>query len=95
MYCLVLYDIQDDRKRIKLADACLDFGLDRIQYSAFSGKLSTINRKDLAAKLKRIVGKKAARVEIVPICASDWENRVCIENPGMGYDLEKSTGEEE
>jgi CRISPR-associated protein, Cas2 family len=27
---ILVYDIVDDRKRAKIADACLDYGLDRI-----------------------------------------------------------------
>jgi len=33
--CLVVYDIEDDRARTKISAACLDFGLERIQMSAF------------------------------------------------------------
>ena len=34
---ILIYDIPDDRLRSKVADACLEYGLDRIQYSAFLG----------------------------------------------------------
>ena len=40
MHCLLVYDISDDRIRTKIADACLDYGLDRFQYSAFYGNIS-------------------------------------------------------
>jgi len=35
MNCIVIYDIVDDGLRSKVADTCLDYGLARIQYSAF------------------------------------------------------------
>jgi hypothetical protein len=40
MQSLLIYDIPDDRARQKVADACLDYGLERIQYSAFLGELT-------------------------------------------------------
>ncbi len=40
MRCLLIYDITHDGTRSKIADVCLDYGLERIQYSAFLGELS-------------------------------------------------------
>ncbi|MGB9880221.1 MAG: CRISPR-associated endonuclease Cas2, partial [Anaerolineae bacterium] len=37
MRCVVVYDIPDDRVRARVADVCLDYGLERIQFSAFQG----------------------------------------------------------
>ena len=41
---LPIYDIPSDRLRTKVANACLDYGVERIQYSAFQGTL-THNRQ--------------------------------------------------
>lgn len=75
MRCLLVYDIPDDRTRGKVADACLDYGLDRIQYSAFLGELSTTHRRELMKRVRRLIGRKAANVQLLPICGKDWENR--------------------
>ena len=40
MRYLLIYDIAHDGVRTKVADVCLDYGLQRIQYSAFLGELS-------------------------------------------------------
>ena len=40
MQTLIVYDIPNDRIRGKIADVCLDYGLDRIQWSAFLGDLA-------------------------------------------------------
>ena len=40
MHLILMYDISNDRIRTKVAIACEDYGLDRIQYSAFYGQLS-------------------------------------------------------
>jgi CRISPR-associated protein Cas2 len=79
MNCLLVYDIPDDRKRTKIADACLDYGLDRIQYSAFSGKLQSTHQEELMLKIKKILGKKPGNVQLFTLCAEDWSKRRIIE----------------
>ena len=48
---LVIYDIVEDRIRTRIADTCLDFGLIRIQYSAFAGLLNRNKREELFLRL--------------------------------------------
>jgi CRISPR-associated protein Cas2 len=77
--CLLIYDIPDDRQRTKIADACLDYGLDRIQYSAFCGKISRNHQEELFQKARRILGTKPGSIRLVSICATDWQNRLTHE----------------
>ena len=80
MNCLLVYDIPDDRARAKIADFCLDYGLDRIQYSAFVGQLSRNHQQELMLQIKKRLGKKTANIQLFAICAKDWENRLaCIQ----------------
>jgi CRISPR-associated protein Cas2 len=79
MRCILVYDIPDDRKRGKIADACLDYGLDRIQYSAFTGPLLATHQEELFLKIKKILGKKPGNVQLFPLCAEDWTGRKVIE----------------
>jgi hypothetical protein len=51
---LVIYDIEDDRARLRVSEACKDFGLERLQYSCFRGKLSANKREELYERLRRI-----------------------------------------
>ena len=67
MQCLVIYDIPDDRIRGKVADRCLDYGLERIQYSAFLGNLSRTHRTELYRVLERILGKARGEIRIIPL----------------------------
>lgn len=76
---LVIYDIPDDSKRNKIADACLDYGLDRIQMSAFLGWLLNTQQEELFLKIKKILGKKPGNVQMFPICADDWKKRKVID----------------
>jgi CRISPR-associated endonuclease Cas2 len=47
----VLYDIPDDGIRTKIADVCKDYGLERIQFSAFCGRLTRNKREELFLRL--------------------------------------------
>jgi CRISPR-associated protein Cas2 len=76
---LLVYDISDDRKRGKVADACLDYGLDRIQFSAFLGSLLSTHQQELMLKVRKILGKKPGNIQLFPICAEDWAKRKVIE----------------
>ena len=80
MHVLLVYDITNDRMRSKVADACQDYGLDRIQFSAFLGRLSRNHQEELMLKIKKIVGKSPSKVMLVPICEDDWQKRQEIEN---------------
>ncbi len=82
MRCLVVYDIPDDGTRTKIADFCLDYGLDRIQYSAFLGNLTRGQQKELMAKIKRRLGKREGVIQLFPICRKDWEMRLEVINVG-------------
>lgn len=76
MYTLLIYDIPDDRKRSKIADTCLDYGLDRVQYSAFGGNLSRNYQQELFLRLKRILGKKPGKLLLIPVCETDWKTHL-------------------
>lgn len=79
MQCLVVYDIVDDNKRNKVADVCIDYGLDRIQYSAFAGDLAPTHQEELMLKIAAVLGKRPGKVQLVPVCEKDWNARRVIE----------------
>ncbi len=68
---LLIYDIPHDGLRAKVADACLDYGLVRIQYSAFLGQLNHNRQQEILLRLRRLVGQKAARIQLIPVCEKD------------------------
>lgn len=78
MQCIVVYDIPDDKARTRIADVCLDYGLDRIQLSAFLGDLARTHQEELLGQIKKALGKKAGNVQIFPICEKDWRLRLVI-----------------
>ena len=75
----VIYDIANDRIRKKIADVCLDYGLQRIQYSAFLGNINRTRRSALEKKLVEQLGKEQGKIEIIPVCEKDFRQRSVIE----------------
>ena len=70
-YVLVIYDIPDDRIRYKISERCKDYGLDRIQYSAFAGELDRNRREELMLRLKKTLGRKEGNIRLQPVCTRD------------------------
>lgn len=79
MRYLLIYDIPHDGTRAKVADACLDYGLLRIQYSAFLGELTATHQRELLLKIRQRVGKHGLNVQLFPLDEKAWENRKVIE----------------
>jgi len=77
---LIVYDIVSDKARTKIADACLDYGLDRIQFSAFTGSLSRNHQQELMLRIHAILGDGAGKITLVPICDKDWHDKLEIEH---------------
>lgn len=81
MYYMVIYDVPSDRIRPKLADICLDHGLERIQYSAFLGEMELAYKQALLNKLRRKLGNAEGNVQVFPICDRDIKRREIFINP--------------
>ena len=79
MRCLLIYDISHDGIRAKVADACLDYGLERVQYSAFMGELSWIHQKELLLQIKRRIGKHDANIQLFPLDEKSWTSSRVID----------------
>lgn len=77
---LVIYDIQKDRARTKVAETCQDYGLDRQQYSVFTGELKTRQIHALRKELMKLA-EEDAYIVIIAIAADDWDKRVEIGSP--------------
>lgn len=78
----VIYDIADDRIRDKVSKACKNKGLQRVQKSAFLGRL---NRNQID-ELKIFCEDKIAEddsVYIFPMCDEDFQKVKLI---GQGFD---------
>ncbi|MEW6108221.1 MAG: CRISPR-associated endonuclease Cas2 [Nitrospirota bacterium] len=67
----LFYDIEDDGIRNKVAETCKDYGLERIQFSGFSGTLSKNKREELFLKLSSLIDSKAGKLLMIPVCERD------------------------
>jgi len=76
--CLLVYDISHDRTRTRVADACLDFGLDRIQFSAFLGRLTHSQQEELIMMIQGLLGDRPGNIQLFPLCQRDWDQRLTI-----------------
>ena len=54
--------------------ACLDFGLERIQFSVFRGKLNRNKREELLDRLTAELGDEPGKILIQPVCEEDCES---------------------
>jgi len=74
---MLLYDISSDRIRNKIADTCLNYGLDRTQFSAFFGDLSRNHQEALMLQCQRLLGSEAGSLLLVGV---DWAHRSEVRN---------------
>jgi CRISPR-associated protein Cas2 len=77
---LVIYDIENDKIRLKISETCLDYGLVRIQYSAFLGTLNKNKREELFLKLSSILDDNTGKILLQPICQKDVKDVLLKEN---------------
>jgi CRISPR-associated protein Cas2 len=87
MMTLLIYDIANDRRRAKAADVCKDFGLARIQYSAFLGEITHARQGELLQKLSRCLHETDARVHLFPLCEKDMRLTRVLARGEMAADL--------
>ncbi|RLE67462.1 MAG: CRISPR-associated endonuclease Cas2 [Thermoprotei archaeon] len=73
--CLVVYDISNDRMRMKLADNLKSLGLARIQRSAFAGRINSSKLKDLYRICRKYVDDPRNIIHIFTLCGYDWSRR--------------------
>lgn len=71
MVTLFVYDISNDRVRNKVSQLCQDYGLKRIQYSAFLGDLSFNRQEELWLKCKRRLGRSEGNLQLFVLTPQD------------------------
>ncbi len=71
MVTLFVYDISNDRVRNKVSQLCQDYGLKRIQFSAFLGDLSFNRQEELWLKCKRRLGRSEGNLQLFVLTPQD------------------------
>jgi CRISPR-associated protein Cas2 len=80
MFCIVIYDIPSNRARNKVADVCMNYGLSRIQYSAFAGDLLRTHQEELVEKARKCLGRQPGKVYLYCIGQGEWDARLEVLN---------------
>ena len=79
----ILYDIAKDRARNKVAKACKEAGLMRVQKSVFLGPLERNRLDELAMKIEDLINQDVDRVYIFPMCEADFQK---VRLQGQAFD---------
>lgn len=90
---VLIYDIEDDKLRARVSDICLNYGLARIQFSAFFGKLNRNKRQELALRLQRELGTQSGRIRVIPICEQDLKDMWVLDQYRVDADELKERAE--
>jgi len=81
MRYVVIYDITDDNLRALVAETLKDYGLQRIQYSAFIGDLRRDELNSLLVDLKNLIKDLTENVQLYPLCDTCFKGRKEVGRP--------------
>ena len=76
MFHWVVYDITNNRLRSKVANVCKNYGLKRVQKSAFLGEITKNKIEMLSLEIKEILNNNKDCVFIFPSCDSCFSNKI-------------------
>jgi len=88
MRYVVIYDITDDNLRALVAETLKDYGLQRIQYSAFIGNLRRNELNSLIVDLKNLIKDLIENVQLYPVCDMCFKGRREVGKPKK-YELKE------
>lgn len=81
---LVVYDVSDDSRRLKLSRTLEAWGLSRVQRSAFAGRLQPARMRDLARIAARIIDEETDVVHMVSVPWEEWARAIVLGTPWGG-----------
>lgn len=73
----VIYDISENKVRTKISSKCKNYGLQRIQKSAFVGELTANRAEMLALEFSETIGTKDC-IFIFPSCKSCFQSKLIV-----------------
>ena len=79
----VIYDISDDKIRNRVSKLCKGAGLERVQKSAFLGKLPANRIDELALKCDELIDAETDSVFLFPLCREDFRR---VKTLGLAFD---------
>ncbi len=85
MLTWVVYDMSKDRTRSKIADRCLDFGLQRVQKSVYLGDLEPKRVDEVIEFSRDLLDLETDSVYVFPMCREDFD---VVRIVGQSFDRE-------
>ena len=73
MLLWIIYDISKDKPRKKMSDACEQYGLYRVQYSAFLGNVNKNQMDEVQLRAEELINEKTDAVYLFPMCEEDFK----------------------
>jgi CRISPR-associated protein Cas2 len=83
MIIWVLYDINNDRCRTKVAKLCKQAGLYRVQFSVFLGSLNTHEKDTLRLQIENYIDEEIDKVYIFPMNKTELQQTELL---GQAFD---------
>lgn len=83
MITWVMYDIQNDRARTKVAKYCKQGGLYRVQYSIFLGTMTPNDKDALSLQIEAEINVDVDKVYIFPMSKNELQQTVLL---GQAFD---------
>lgn len=90
MIAWVLYDIEDDKVRNKVAKLCKQTGLYRVQFSVFLGTIDHQQKDVLELQIEALIDKSKDSVYIFPMSKNELQATVLL---GKAFDKDLVTDE--
>ncbi|RMG73776.1 MAG: CRISPR-associated endonuclease Cas2 [Bacteroidetes bacterium] len=90
MICWVMYDIENDRARSRVAKYCKQAGLYRVQYSVFVGTLAPTDKDTLELRIEEEIDEEVDRVYIFPMSRDELRQTSLL---GQAFDKKLVTDE--
>lgn len=83
MIAWVLYDIQNDKARTKVAKVCKQAGLYRVQFSVFLGTVDKNMKDSLQLQIEELINEETDSVYIFPMSKNELQETVLL---GQAFD---------
>ncbi len=90
MITWVLYDIENDKARTKVAKLCKQAGLYRVQYSVFLGSVNSNEKDTLQLQIGALINDEKDKVYIFPMSRAELQSTVLL---GQAFDKKLMTDE--
>lgn len=90
MIVWVLYDIENDRSRTKVAKFCKQAGLYRVQFSVFLGSIDKNQKDVLQLQIETLLVPQTDSVYIFPMSKAELQSTVLL---GQAFDKKMITDE--